>query len=282
MLFGIIDMKLKKLNLKKFIIILVIVAVIAVEFFWLAKKFDYFGGSSGDLTAENQNTSPSISTPSGSSPNNGTATPSSSQNTSSPSQTLPKSILQTVPFFSQAPFGEWDDPMFQNACEEASIIMAMHWVKKTSVTKEQAKQEIIALTDFEYRTYGEAIDRAAKDAIKMFKDYYNYENVSLRSGIGAADIKAEILKGNLVIVPLNGRILKNPYYTAPGPEHHMLVVIGYDGKTDEFITNDVGTRHGEKYRYASSRLEAALIDYPTGDDLPAPPGKTVMIVVMPK
>jgi len=62
----------------------------------------------------------------------------------------------------------------------------------------------------------------------------------------------------------------------------MLVVIGYDGKTDEFITNDVGTRHGEKFRYGSSRFEASLIDYPTGDDLPATPGKTAMIVVGPR
>ena len=275
-------MKLKKLNLKKLIIFIVIVAVIAVEFFWLAKKFDFFAPKSQDQ-AEAQKPAPDSSTwSSGTLP--GTPEPNSAgePSPSEPAQSTPKSILQTVPFFSQAPFGEWEDPIFQNACEEASIIMAMHWVNKTKVTKEQAKQEILVLTEFEDRTYGPASDRAAEDAIKIFKDYYNYDNVFERSGISTKDIKAEILKGNLVIVPLDGRILKNPFYTPPGPEHHMLVVIGYDGKTNEFITNDVGTRHGEKYRYSESRFQASIHDYPTGNDLPSIPGQTAMIVVMPK
>jgi len=274
-----------KLNLKKFIIFFVIVAVIAVEFFWLAKKFDFFASKSQE-PAEAEKTSSGSPGEQYFLPNaTGVApapTPAPEPGAQKPVQPAPKSILLEVPFFAQAPFGEWDNPIFQDACEEASIIMAMHWVNKTSVTKEQAKQEILTLTGFEDRTYGPAIDRAAEDAIKIFKDYYNYENVFFRSGVGADDIKAEILKGNLVIVPLNGRILKNPYYTAPGPEHHMLVVIGYDGNKNEFITNDVGTRHGEKYRYSFARFEASLQDYPTGDDLPFVPGQTAMIVVSPK
>ncbi len=123
-----------------------------------------------------------------------------------PARVIPKSILLEVPFFSQAPFGEWSDPIFQNACEEASIIMAMHWVNKTGVTKEQAKQEIQALTEFEDKTYGPATDRAAADATKMFKDYYNYSNVRESEGITTKDIKAQVLSGHLVIVPVNGQI----------------------------------------------------------------------------
>ena len=38
----------------------------------------------------------------------------------------------------------------------------------------------------------------------------------------------------------------------------MLPVIGYDFQTEEFITNDVGTRHGEKlYESLISREEMA-------------------------
>jgi hypothetical protein len=262
-----------------------VLAIGIVAIFGLNKKFDFLPWAD-DNSEFAQGTSSGQSdaylNPSGATLPSGDFSPQSSPpSASAPTQT-PKSILQTVPFFAQAPFGEWDNILFQNACEEASVIMAMHWVNKTSVTKEQAKQEILALTEFEYNRYGEAIDRSAEDTIKMFGDYYNYNNVFLRKDIGGAEIKAEILKGNLVIVPLDGRILKNPFYTAPGPDHHMLVVIGYDGKTNEFITNDVGTRHGEKYRYGFARLEASLIDYPTGNDLPANPGQTVMIVIEPR
>jgi hypothetical protein len=45
----------------------------------------------------------------------------------------------------------------------------------------------------------------------------------------------------------------------------MLVVLGYDPRTDEFITNDSGTRHGQSYRYPAARLIRAAVNYPTGN-----------------
>jgi hypothetical protein len=48
----------------------------------------------------------------------------------------------------------------------------------------------------------------------------------------------------------------------------MVVIRGYDVDTKEFITNDVGTRQGENYRYPESVLFNAIRDYPTGDHLP--------------
>lgn len=157
--------------------------------------------------------------------------------------------------------------------------MAMSWVRGVPETKEQAKIDIAAITQFEDKTYGSAPDRSAADTAELLKDYFGYQNVEARSAISAKDIKTEILKSNFLIVPVNGQILKNPFYTPPGPEHHMITVIGYDAGTNEFITNDIGTRHGEKYRYGASRLEAALQDYPTGDHLPSVPGATAMIIV---
>ena len=273
-------------SFKKSIITILILLALGSGFFWLAKKYNFFRTEGEGLLVSS---SPGVSVSySPSATPAKTSLPSIKPSISStPRPSLiptpaPQSILLDVPFFAQAPFGEWSDPLFQNACEEASIIMAWHWANNTPVTKDQAKQEILALTQFEDQTYGAATDRSAADTAKMFKDYYGYQNITERSGISTGDIKQEILKGHLVITPVNGRILKNPFYTPPGPDHHMLVIIGYDGATDEFITNDVGTRHGEKYRYAASRFEAALQDYPTGNDLPSIPGETAMIVVLPK
>lgn len=274
------------LNFRKLGKIFFILIILGVGFFWLNSRFDIFGGQSDDLTAQNPISSspaPFIGAPSPPTPTPAPS-PASPQNASSsaPSQPAPKSILLDVPFFAQAPFGEWSDPIFQNACEEASLVMAIHWVDKTAVTKEQAKQEILALSLFEDKIYGTSTSRSAEDTAKIFKDYYGYSNVQARSGISTKDIKAEILKGHLLIAPINGRILKNPFYTLPGPDHHMLVIIGFDAIGDEFITNDIGTRHGQQYRYSEARLQASLQDYPTGNDLPSIPGKTAMIVVLPK
>lgn len=266
-------------NFKKLIITFLTLLILAAGVFWFNQNFKRSPAQS-DNPLKSQSSSPSFS-PSASPALTATpaptklATPIPTPRPSPP----PQSILQSVSFFAQAPFGEWSDPIYQNGCEEAAIIMAMSWVRDVPETKEQAKIDIAAITQFEDATYGPAVDRSAADTVRLLKDYYGYQNVEARSAISTKDIKAEILKGNLLIVPINGQILKNPFYTPPGPEHHMIVVIGYDGSTDEFITNDIGTRHGEKYRYSALRLEAALQDYPTGDHLPSVPGATAMIVV---
>src|SRR3989344_4812592 len=70
-----------------------------------------------------------------------------------------------------------------------------------------------------------------------------------------------------------------PNYTAPGPERHMILIRGYDDETGEFITNDAGTRRGEKYRYKYRTLFNAIRDYPTGDHIPITGVDKKMIVV---
>ena len=78
---------------------------------------------------------------------------------------------------------------------------------------------------------------------------------------------------------MNGQKLGNPFFTAPGPERHMLVVIGYDPEKLEFITNDPGTRQGEAYRYPVNVLWLAIRDYPTGDHEPITEVVKKMIVI---
>lgn len=188
-------------------------------------------------------------------------------------------ILQNVPFTSQAPFASWDNPMFQDGCEEASVIMAMRWIQNKELTKEEAKTEIEKISKFELEHDGTYIDRSATSTAWLIKDYYNYNNVKAYLDISIEDIKKELFKGNLVIVPVDGRKLKNPHYTPPGPSRHMIVIIGYDAGTDEFITNDSGTKHGKSYRYNVGIFEKSLRDYPTGDHKPITVNRTAMIVV---
>ena len=93
------------------------------------------------------------------------------------------------------------------------------------------------------------------------------------------DIKKALSENRLVIVPTDGQKLKNPNFTQPGPPRHMLVIVGYDDTTREFITNDPGTRKGEGYRYSQDVLYEAILDYPTGKHLPVTSSDKVMLTV---
>lgn len=191
-----------------------------------------------------------------------------------------KDVLLDVPFTAQAPFGDWKDPRQQDGCEEASAIMAMAWVRGEKLTPQIALEKILAISEYELKNYGNYQDTDAEDTAKrIFKGYFGYDKIKVRHGISTQDIKTELFKGNLVIIPVNGRKLGNPYYTLPGPQEHNLVIRGYDAAKNEFITNDPGTRQGEDYRYKESVIENALQDYPTGFHEPIAEKKTAMIVV---
>lgn len=179
---------------------------------------------------------------------------------------VPETIGLEVPFTSQAPFKNWSEP-YQNACEEANIIMVIHWIKNIPLSKDEAKKEILALVDFQIENYGYYEDTSAIDTAKLLKQFYQYDEVEIKNNPNLDDIKKEIASGYLVIVPVNGRLLKNPYYTPPGPLHHMILIKGYDDKTREFITNDAGTSRGQSYRFPYETLLKAIDDYPSGPHL---------------
>ena len=183
-----------------------------------------------------------------------------------------KFIQLDVPFILQAPFANWSDFVFENACEEASIAMAMNWIAgEGSVSPEKAKKQILEIVKFEDKEFGYNTDTDIFDMQIIFQKYFKYQNIETQKNISIQDIKTELQKGNVVIVPAFGRALKNPNYTGLGPIVHMLIIIGYDPKTKEFITNDPGTRKGAGYRYAENVLFSAIWLYPSGPDTPTVP-----------
>lgn len=190
-------------------------------------------------------------------------------------------ILLDVPFTAQAPFAEWSDPRQEDACEEASVVMAMHWVKGEPIaSKQAAKGEILALSQYQTDKYGDYHDTSAQDtAERLIKGYYKYNNYEVKIVTSAQDLINELPQNHLIIIPANGRALGNPHFTPPGPERHNLVVKGYDPKLKQFITNDPGIWQGESYRYSQEVLFNALRDYPTGFHVPIVAIKKVMIVI---
>jgi len=193
-----------------------------------------------------------------------------------------KIIVQNAPFTSQSPLANWEDSRQQDACEEASALMAVYWVSGKKIgNKEEAQAAILEIAEWELKNYGYYEDTSAEDtAGRILKGYFGYDKYEIRDAASPDDLIDEIKKGNILIVPADGRLLKNPYFTGAGPERHNLVIRGFDSGTGEFITNDPGTRRGENYRYDKNLLFAALRDYPSGKHLAisADSGKKMIII----
>src|SRR5690606_31606581 len=83
--------------------------------------------------------------------------------TLTPTPILSDSVTIDAPFVSQAPFGQWSDPRFQDACEETSVLIAYSWAMNQPLTPQSATDEVIAMADFQTQEFGSFVDTSAKD-----------------------------------------------------------------------------------------------------------------------
>jgi len=193
---------------------------------------------------------------------------------------LPSKVELKVPFVTQAPEAQWEDVRFQDACEEASILMAYQWVggdrelgKKDATA---ALEEIFTVGD---ELFGaDVIDTSTADTQKLMQEFFGYE-AHLSDDVTRESIIKHLAEGRIVITPTDGRKLKNKYFSGDGPERHMTVVVGYDQKKDEFIVNDPGTRRGKAYRYDMELYMGSIRDYETGNKEPITGEEKRMLVV---
>lgn len=188
---------------------------------------------------------------------------------------LPEEYDLKVPFVSQAPFANWDE-LHDNACEEESIILVHYYKKGLTITPEEADQQILKMVDFEIKKYGEHKNLTTEETSDVAKEFYGYKNIKIKYDFTWDELKKEIVKGNPVIVPAAGRLLKNPNFRGAGPAYHMFIIRGYTQK--ELITDEVGTRKGDGYRYSYGTLDKAIHDW-TGDENTIESGKRVMMVI---
>ncbi|MDO8444355.1 MAG: C39 family peptidase [bacterium] len=166
---------------------------------------------------------------------------------------LPANPNLDVPFASQAPFAVWD-PLHEDACEEASLLMLKHFEDTTSFGGNQAvDDEITNLVAWEEQNgYGPSI--TLEDLSIIAKTKFNLTgSVKIAT---VSKIKTELAAGNPVIVGAAGKILPNPNFRNGGPNYHMLVIKGYT--TTKFITNDPGTRNGADFVYTYNDLFNAI------------------------
>ncbi len=177
---------------------------------------------------------------------------------------MKKSIKHTVPFVVQAPHAQWDDARYQDACEEASMIMVNGWAKNDRhISKNAAEKMLEDIFTKEKEYFGDVIDTSVADTARFFAEYYGHD-AHVRENVTMEDLYHILASGHVIIAPTNGKMLGNPHFTNGGPERHMLVIIGYNKDNREFITNDPGTRVGRGYKYKDTTLYNAIRDYETG------------------
>ncbi len=197
-----------------------------------------------------------------------------------PTYTYDNHVKNTVPFIVQAPLAQWSDERFQDACEEASLLMAHRWRSgERGLSKNDATEALVDMFKREKTFFDDkTIDTSAKDTARFGEDYFG-GSFLVQNDIALDDIYQALSDGAIVIVPTNGQKLGNPHFRGEGPQRHMLVITGYDYAKKEFITNDPGTRKGKNYRYNTAVLYNAIRDYPTGHKVPITDVRKAMIVV---
>jgi uncharacterized protein YvpB len=175
-----------------------------------------------------------------------------------PDQQNPGAVHIKMPFASQAPTGNWDPP-YDEACEEASLIIVQHYLEATPLDAAIMDADIKTMVAYE-ESKGLPIDIDMKQLADVARGMFGYEaNVLEGADVSIERIAAELAKGNPVIVPLAGQDIGNPYYSGDGPPYHVMVIVGYDSKN--FMTHDVGTKRGGNYTYPHAVIMNAIHDW---------------------
>jgi hypothetical protein len=175
---------------------------------------------------------------------------------------LPAVFDNKVQFSSQAPLGSWDMP-YQETCEEASLITVARFFAYQNLDTNIMNSELFGVIEWEKKTWNLYTDTNVEEVASMARKYFGLQ-AEVVTDVSVDRIKQELVSGKLVVAPFAGRMLGNQFFSGKGPIYHMLVIRGYD--RSNFITNDVGTRHGEAYKYPYDRLIKAMHDLPNNVD----------------
>ncbi|MCD6435510.1 MAG: C39 family peptidase [Clostridiales bacterium] len=176
--------------------------------------------------------------------------------------TIPGSLKLDVLFSTQAPTKDWGMP-YQEACEEASLIMTSYYFEDKYLDRSIMNTEILDLVDWEMERFGYYTDTTLAEVQIIANEYFHLDT-EIISNVSEENIKYQLVQGNLLIIPFAGRLLINPYFSGEGPLFHMAVVKGYDHK--DFIMNDPGLLTlGEDFKYSYKNLLESVHDWNGGD-----------------
>lgn len=126
--------------------------------------------------------------------------------------TIPNAFSLDIPFYAQAPDGDRELPR-KEACEEASIALAAYYIQDRKPSKNQFKEDIIALTKLEEDLFGTYIDTTITQTAELYNKFYGIGTTKIIDNPTIDQIKTEIAQGHVIVAPFAGRELGNSYFT---------------------------------------------------------------------
>ncbi len=180
-------------------------------------------------------------------------------------QTLPDKKQINVPFSAQAPEGNWAEP-WQNACEETSVIMIDSFYKGSTLSKEQAKQEILRVFSLKEDKFESSKD----ESMERIADLINSTELVWQARVAVnptlKEMKMELANNQPIIVPVYAPKLKsNPQYGFGDVDYHVFIISGYDDLWQQFIVKDPGSSRGNNQRYSYEEVMNAIHDFLPSD-----------------
>lgn len=172
-----------------------------------------------------------------------------------------------VPFASEIPDGRWVKP-WNNACEEASIIMVEAWYQgEEAISITEAKARMTPLFAWEDQHFGGNANSDAAQTVELITAKADFTARIIHNPTLEA-IKTELRAGRPVISLNYGYELKNPlhHWVRNGSYYHMMVLTGFDDSTQEFLVNDTALEEGLDYRYSYDTILNSLHDYDRARD----------------
>lgn len=182
-----------------------------------------------------------------------------------------------MPFSSQAPEGNWNEPWY-NDCEEVSIVMVDSFYNNRTLTPAIAKKEILRIFEIKEKVFGPSLEEDSDQNVNFINNYLNSNwKAHIAENPTIEEIKDEIDNSRPVILPVDGRVLDNRYFTTT--HYHVFVISGYDDDKGVFIVQEPGTYRGHDYQYSYEIIKEAMHDYnPTDNSL----GRRVAIFTSPE
>lgn len=194
-----------------------------------------------------------------------------------PPTKLAQEINLAIPFTSQAPTQNWDQP-FQDACEEASLLMVDYYYQNKKLPDKSAVENILRqMVLWQEQNWGGHDNLAISKLAEFALINFNYHS-EIVNDLTADKIRIYLRAGRPLIVPADGKKLANPNFRNGGPVYHMLVIKGF--VDDKFITNDPGTRKGADFIYTEENLMESIADW--DESKSAASGSKTALIILPK
>jgi hypothetical protein len=178
-------------------------------------------------------------------------------------KTLPPSVYIYTPYYAQAPDNNRKLP-WSMLCSEANLVLAAYAVQDKALSKQQFKEEMLAMIPLQEKAFGTYFSIPMHDLKGLYDTMYpTVGNTWILDNPSLKDIKSELAKGNLIIAPTAGKLLNNRFFINWWPTFHTILIVWYDEK--DFYVNEVGMSNGADFKYTHETVMDAMHDFVKGD-----------------